>query len=175
MEAGDEEVGVGLLGGLAEGIRDVATSDEDIGVGAHFFLEAGHVLGSVANEFLIPEGIDVVAARSPGLDAGGDMGEREASAEFGGQLNGPGNGFVIVRAEIDGAEDIADGKFLRRRLRDVATGPNGAVGFVENFCGDRAEKELIEGEAVGRHHDEAGGFLVGELHDGLGRVAIDEA
>jgi len=71
-------------------------------------------------------------------------------------LNGPGNGFVIVGAEIDGAEDIANGIFLRRRFLDVAAGPNRAVGLVENLRGDRAEKEFIEGEAMGGHHDEAG-------------------
>jgi len=80
LKAGDEEVGIGLLGGVAKGFGDVAAADEDIGVGAHFFLEGGHVLGSVAHEFFFPEGIDVVAAGSPGLDAGGDMGKREASA-----------------------------------------------------------------------------------------------
>ena len=75
LEAGDEDIGLGLLGGKAEGFGNVATADKNFSVGAHFFLEGGHVFGSVADKFLFPDGIFVIAARAPGLDRSGDVRE----------------------------------------------------------------------------------------------------
>lgn len=54
LEAGDEEVRMGLLGGLAECFGDVAAADENVGMDAHFFLEMSHLSGSVADELLFP-------------------------------------------------------------------------------------------------------------------------
>lgn len=174
LKASDEQVGAGLLCGLAKCFGNIAAADENAGVGAHFCLEVRHVGGRVAHEFLLPLRIHEVAAGSPGLDASGDMGEGQASVEFAGQLNGPGNSLAGMSPKIDCAEDAAYRKFLRGRILEVAGGPDRAIGGVKDFGGHSAEKELIEGETVGGHHDQVGLFAVGGLHNRVRRVAIGQ-
>ena len=91
-------------------------------------------------------------------------------------MRGPRDGCPIVRAEIHGAKDAANGVLVRRSgfVTGVAAGPDGAVGGVEELGGDGAHEELVEGVAVGRKHDEIGALAVGGFHDGRGRIAIEK-
>ncbi len=79
-------------------------------------------------------------------------------------------------AEVDGADDVAEGDGLGGEgFFHVDAGPDGAIGVVQDLGGDGAEDELAEGAvAVGRHDDQAGVLLLGEVHDLAGGIAFED-
>ena len=70
-----------------------------------------------------------------------------------------------LRTQVDRAQDVSEGS-RRRRVFDVDTGPDRAIGVVQDFGGVGSENEAAErAVAVGRHRDQVDAFLVGEFDD----------
>ena len=89
-------------------------------------------------------------------------------------MGGPRNGYVSTGAELDCAQDVANRKVLHRRYLHVRAGPNRALSAMQYFCRCGAQEKSGKSEAMGRHHDQIGPFLMGGLHDGRGYIALQQ-
>ena len=97
LEAGNQQVCLCLLCSSAELLWNVSAANKNVCLDAHLALQVRHMLGGIANEFLFPHWIDVIAARPPRLHAGRDVRKREPGPEFLSELLGPRNGLAVMR------------------------------------------------------------------------------
>ena len=73
----DKKVTSGPLRCTVQQLMHIAAINYYLGLGAHIFLKFGDLLGSVADECLLPLGKNIGPSRAVNLHAAGDMNERK--------------------------------------------------------------------------------------------------
>ena len=173
MAAEDNEIGVNVLGNLADYFGGFAGNDVNFGggLGVHYglFELSLHPMG----DFDPPSGVNVLGSACAIIGAGVDDVEYRAEL-FGDAVTG-GDQLSGAGVEIDGDDDGFDVFSFVDRGFYVGSGEDRDVGVIQNTSGDGAQEEAAEGAvAVGGDHDEIGLFLVGGADDFAGGFAFAE-